>query len=108
MAYVLANGEPVHGREATVERPDGSRIVAMVHIDPVKDSNGNLLGAINCFHDVRSFIASRRSRPKAAQSCVRFSMLFLLPIYTTDAKAGSHISILQPSNWPAAYADFGK
>ena len=34
-----------------VERPDGSHVSAMVHIDPVKDPAGNVIGAVNCFYD---------------------------------------------------------
>jgi len=51
IAQVLESGEPVGGVEVLVERPDGSRVWTMVHIDPVKDENGNLIGAINCFHE---------------------------------------------------------
>jgi two-component sensor histidine kinase len=51
MAEVLRTGAPVHGREATVQRPNGSHVIAMVHIDPVKDASGKLIGAISCFHD---------------------------------------------------------
>jgi hypothetical protein len=31
MAQALKTGEPVHGAEGVVERPDGSRVWAMVH-----------------------------------------------------------------------------
>jgi len=51
MARVLRTGEPVHGVEGVLERPDGSRTWAMVHIDPLRDENGALVGAINCFHE---------------------------------------------------------
>lgn len=51
MATVLRTRAPVHGVEARVERPDGSSIWAMVHIDPVEDETGKLIGAINCFHE---------------------------------------------------------
>jgi PAS domain S-box-containing protein len=86
MAHVLSSGQPVHGREATVERPDGSRVVAMVHIDPVMDGDGNLVGAINCFHDV-----SELHRVKTAQAeggAIVRQVLDALPaaIYTTDAE----------------------
>jgi PAS domain S-box-containing protein len=52
MAHVLRTGEPVQGAEGIVIRPDGTRIWAMVHINPVRDENGRLIGAINCFHDI--------------------------------------------------------
>lgn len=51
MAYVLRTGDPISGVEAVVERPDGSRVWAMVHIAPIRNAQGTLAGAINCFHD---------------------------------------------------------
>jgi PAS domain S-box-containing protein len=51
MSQVLRSGEPIRGVEGVVERPDGSRLWAMVNIDPIFDACGNLIGAINCFHD---------------------------------------------------------
>ncbi len=86
MAYVLRTGEPVHGREAVVERPDGTRVVAMVHIDPVKDPAGRLLGAINCFHDTTEL---HQARSQAAENSAVFrQILDALPaaVYTTDAQ----------------------
>jgi PAS domain S-box-containing protein len=55
MAQALATGEPVQGVEGVVERPDGSRIWAMVHILPVKNKDGAVVGAVNCFHDTSEF-----------------------------------------------------
>ena len=86
MAHVLRTGEPVHGREATVERPDGSRVVAMVHIDPIKDASGRLLGAINCFHDTTEL---HRTKSQVAEGGAMFrQVLDALPaaVYTTDAQ----------------------
>jgi len=65
MAEVLRTGEPTHGREASVERPDGSHVVTMVHIEPIKDSSGRLLGAISCFHDTSEL---HRAKSEAAES----------------------------------------
>ncbi len=85
MAHVLKTGTPVHGREATVEKPDGSRVIAMVHIDPIKDQVGNVVGAINCFHD----ITERKQTEDRLRESERRSreLLEALPaaIYTTDA-----------------------
>ena len=39
--------------EGRVEQPDGTLLWAMVHIEPIEDAHGQLLGAINCFHDIR-------------------------------------------------------
>src|SRR5258708_15156680 len=35
-----------------MERPDGSRGIALVDIEAVKDSGGNIVGAVNCFQDI--------------------------------------------------------
>ena len=51
MASVLRSGIAVRGVEGLVERPDGSSIWCMVHIEPVEDEDGNVIGAINCFHE---------------------------------------------------------
>lgn len=51
MAHALRSCQPVQGAQGVVERPDGSRVWAMVHILPVRDDTGQLIGAINCFHD---------------------------------------------------------
>jgi PAS domain S-box-containing protein len=52
MAEVLRTGISVRQREVHIERPNGSRGIALVDIEAIKDSDGNVLGAINCFQDV--------------------------------------------------------
>jgi PAS domain S-box-containing protein len=52
MADVLRTGVSVREQEVHIERPDGSRGVALVDIEPVKDSDGNIVGAVNCFQDI--------------------------------------------------------
>lgn len=53
MADVLAGrrGE-VRDGEVMIERPDGSRIVALVNIRPLTNRRGDITGAINCFYDI--------------------------------------------------------
>ncbi|MCW3059205.1 MAG: hypothetical protein JWQ02_1026, partial [Capsulimonas sp.] len=51
MAEVLRTGVPIRGVEGRVERPDGSHIWAVVHIVPVRSESGEVVGAINCFHE---------------------------------------------------------
>jgi PAS domain S-box-containing protein len=52
MADVLRTGVSVRAQEVHIERPDGSRGIALVDIEAVKDSDGNIVGAVNCFQDV--------------------------------------------------------
>ena len=42
----------VHDTEVVIERPDGSRISVIVNIKPLKNENGEIVGAINCFYDI--------------------------------------------------------
>ncbi|MGZ5875197.1 MAG: PAS domain S-box protein, partial [Bradyrhizobium sp.] len=52
MADVLRTGVSVREQEVHIERPDGLRGIALVDIEVVKDSGGNIVGAVNCFQDV--------------------------------------------------------
>ena len=52
MADVLRTGVSVREREVHIERPDGSRGIALVDIEAVKDGDGNIVGAVNCFQDI--------------------------------------------------------
>lgn len=52
MADVLRTGVSVRQQEVHIERPNGSRGIALVDIEPIRDSSGNIVGAINCFQDI--------------------------------------------------------
>jgi PAS domain S-box-containing protein len=52
MADVLRTGMSVRQQEVHIERPDGSRGIALVDIEAVKDSDENIIGAVNCFQDI--------------------------------------------------------
>ena len=52
MATALRTGKAQRDKEVVIERPDGSRIVVSVHIDPLKDGRGQVEGAINWFQDI--------------------------------------------------------
>ncbi len=52
MADVLRTGISVREHEVHIERPDGVRGIALVDIEPIRDSDGNVVGAVNCFQDI--------------------------------------------------------
>jgi PAS domain S-box-containing protein len=52
MADVLRTGASVREQEVHIERPNGSRGMALVNIEAIKDSGGDIVGAVNCFQDV--------------------------------------------------------
>src|SRR5258706_2110299 len=51
VARVLETGIPVHREEVIIERPGGSRVTVSVHIDPIRDVDGTIIGAVNFFDD---------------------------------------------------------
>jgi PAS domain S-box-containing protein len=66
MAAALATGEPATNAEVWIERPDGSRVLVLVNIVPRRDAHGEVIGAVNCFHEItemrRTEEALRESR----------------------------------------------
>jgi two-component system CheB/CheR fusion protein len=53
MAEVLSGKIPeARDAEVIIERPDASRITVVVNIHPLKNSAGQITGAINCFYDI--------------------------------------------------------
>lgn len=69
MAQVV-KGEILEARDAEVliERPDGSRIAVIVNIRPLKGSNGEITGAINCFYDITERFRLERERQHQADA----------------------------------------
>jgi PAS domain S-box-containing protein len=53
MAEVVAGKIPeARDMEVLIERPDGSQVSVMVNIRSLKNEQGELTGAINCFYDI--------------------------------------------------------
>jgi PAS domain S-box-containing protein len=86
VAEVLRTRHPVRDCELIVERRDGSRVAILVNADPLFDSSGQLIGAVNCFQD----ITARKEAEERLRESERRSQEILqaLPaaIYTTDAE----------------------
>lgn len=53
MAQVLKGAvAQVLDQEVIIERPDATRLNCIVNIRPLRDQQGNITGAINCFYDI--------------------------------------------------------
>jgi PAS domain S-box-containing protein len=85
MGEVLATGQGLRDQEIVIERPDGTRIVALVNIEAIKDSSGHVAGAVNVFRerpgprfDRQHLDGSRRDADAILQSLP-------VAVYTTDA-----------------------
>jgi PAS domain S-box-containing protein len=64
MAEVVSGKKAaVHDVEVVIERPDGSRLTCIVNIRPLKNKQGEVTGAINCFYD----ITERKAAAEAQQ-----------------------------------------
>ena len=69
MAQVL-RGEitAAHNIEVVVERPDGLRITVVGNIVPLKNGQGEITGAINCFYDITERSRLERKTQELAQA----------------------------------------
>lgn len=52
MALALRMNHEYNGHEIVVERPDGTRLTALAHANPIHDDTGALIGAVNVLVDI--------------------------------------------------------
>ncbi len=52
MGLTVQDGIPRRDHEIVIERPDGTRIVALVNPSPIRDAQGAMIGAVNCVLDI--------------------------------------------------------
>ncbi|MEH2039878.1 PAS domain S-box protein [Nostoc sp.] len=45
-------GETICDEECIIERPDGTTITAIANVVPIRDSQGEIIGAIDCWRDI--------------------------------------------------------
>jgi PAS domain S-box-containing protein len=86
VAAALQTGESFNNQEVMLEQPSGRRLTVLANIAALKDKDGRVKGAINCFKDITD-----RKHAEAAlrESERRFrEVIDALPaaIYTTDAE----------------------
>jgi two-component system, sensor histidine kinase and response regulator len=52
MVEALRDGTACRNREVIMEQPDGRRLHVFANVDPIRDADGRIIGAINAFSDV--------------------------------------------------------
>jgi PAS domain S-box-containing protein len=57
MATAVRSGQSTRNAEVIMERPDGTRITALVNIRALRGHDGEIQGAINCFQDISGYKA---------------------------------------------------
>src|SRR5258708_5425923 len=84
MATALATGRSYRDERIQIERPDGSRIVALVNIEVLKNVHGQVTGAVNVFRD--SGFPGQERRQATGHVVDVEAILQSLPaaLYTTD------------------------
>jgi len=86
MATALRTGAPAQDVEVIIERPDGSRVIALVNIRALKDQRGRIQGAINCFQDITARKALERMLREAEHRSRELLEALPAAICTTDAE----------------------
>jgi len=85
MAEAIRSGASVRNREVVIERPDGSRIVVAVNIDPLYNDDGVIAGAVNAFQDVTDRVNARQALAASEQRYRELVEGLGVAVYTTDA-----------------------
>jgi len=63
MAIAIGTGVPQNAQEIVIERPNGERVTALAHANPIRDAEGQLIGAVNVLVDI-----SERKRAEETQA----------------------------------------
>jgi PAS domain S-box-containing protein len=66
MALAIREGRAFRNEEATIERPDGSRVPLLVNVNPLRSPNGEILGAVNVFFDATEIKRAEDARDRLA------------------------------------------
>ncbi|BFU91728.1 MAG: hypothetical protein NTAFB01_29150 [Nitrospira sp.] len=72
MTDAAQDGTALHGQEVILERSDGTRRHVIVHIDPLRNAGGHIVGAVNLFTDIT---ARKQVEDAVRSSEARFRML---------------------------------
>ena len=85
MADVLATGQALRDQEIIIERPGGTRIVALVNIEAIKDRFGCVAGAVNVFREKPEQPAGRPYLNGRGRDSDAILQSLPVAVYTTDA-----------------------
>ena len=92
MALALQQESEFNGYEIVIERPDGARVTALAHANPIRDEAGRLLGAANVLVDITDRKRAEVALREADQSRTSSSPRWRTSCETrgTDPHARSH------------------
>jgi PAS domain S-box-containing protein len=85
MAGVLATGEGLRDQEIVIERPDGTRVVALVNIEAIKADSGRVVGAVNVFREKPEPPSAQLPLSGGGRNSDEVLQALSAALYTTDA-----------------------
>lgn len=84
-AGVLATGHGLHDQQVGIERPDGTRIVALLNIEAIKDDSGRVIGAVTVFRNKPEWGSGRFPLNGGEANSDELLQALPIAVYTTDA-----------------------
>ena len=85
MALALREGKAFRNQEVIIERPDGSRIWVTVNIDPIFNEHGELVEAINAFHDTTALKQAEQELLRRTTELSSFMETAPVGLHSVDA-----------------------
>jgi PAS domain S-box-containing protein len=85
LADVLITGQGLRDQQVVIEREDGTRIVALVNIEAIKDDAGRVIGAVNVFREKPEQCSAPAHQNGSARAPDALLQALPTAIYTTDA-----------------------
>ena len=85
MADVLATGQGLRDQEIVIERPDRTRIVALVNIEAIKADSGRIVGAVSVFREKPEQVSAKLPPNLDKRNSDEILQAVPAALYTTDA-----------------------
>jgi len=105
MAVAIREGREFRNQEVEVARPDGSRFTALVNIDPITDEQGNVLAAINVFHDITALKQAEQQLKESDRRKDEFLATLAHELRNPLAPIRNGLSVLQLAEQSGAEVD---
>jgi PAS domain S-box-containing protein len=88
MALAVLEGKAASGEELIVERPDGTRRNVLVYSQPIRDSSGDIAGAVNMVLDVTENKITQQALRESQERFQRYFELGLIGMVITSPTKG--------------------
>jgi signal transduction histidine kinase len=100
MALALKNMREYNGHEIMIERPDGQRLTALAHANPIHNEMGRLIGAVNVLVDISDRKLAENALKQADRSKNEFLATLAHELRNPLAPIRAAVKILQLKSKP--------